>query len=379
MAQQYMTAPKQPPPLNIPSSASTVKVSCIDSTARLDIPMAPFLQPDYVGHDRLLGPCFSFLIEHPSKKPVLFDLAIRKDWDKLPSYPKWVELKWNINVQKDVADVLRENSVDVDGGAVDAIIWSHHHWDHVGNPQTFPGSTHLVVGPGFMGAHTPGYPTNKDATLLESDFEGRNVREIDFEKEGNDLKIGRFNALDYFGDGSFYLLDTPGHSVGHMCGLARTTTGPDTFIFMGGDASHHGGEFRPTEYLPLPKELDPPPPKRRGQSICPGHLLQDINPHGSATKPMYYVTSLLSHDKKIADWTIDGLGEFDAHENVLLLLAHDDAVVDPPQFDFYPKPLNDWHEKGVAKKVKWMFLGDLEEAAKAKEKGVQAFAWGQYP
>ncbi|KAK3637374.1 hypothetical protein LTR56_013724 [Elasticomyces elasticus] len=201
MAQQYMTAPKQPPPLNIPSSDSTVKVSCIDSTARLDIPMAPFLQPDYVGHDRLLGPCFSFLIEHPSKKPVLFDLAIRKDWDKLPSYPKWVEMKWNINVQKDVADVLRENSVDVDGGAVDAVIWSHHHWDHVGNPQTFPGSTHLVVGPGFMGAHTPGYPTNKDATLLESDFEGRDVREIDFQKEGNNLKIGRFNALDYFGDG----------------------------------------------------------------------------------------------------------------------------------------------------------------------------------
>jgi len=131
MAQEYMTTPKQPPPLNIPHSDISVKVSCIDSTCRLDIPMGPFLQPDYVGKDRLLGPCFAFLIEHPSKKPILFDLAIRKDWEKLPSYSKWVELKWGIHVEKDVAEILKENGVDVDGGAVDAIIWSHHHWDHV--------------------------------------------------------------------------------------------------------------------------------------------------------------------------------------------------------------------------------------------------------
>jgi hypothetical protein len=37
---------------------------------------------------------------------------------------------------------------------------------------------------------------------------------------------------------------------------ARTTNGgagADTFVFMGGDACHHGGEFRPTEYRPLPE------------------------------------------------------------------------------------------------------------------------------
>ena len=249
--------------------------------------MSPFLQPDYTGHDELLGPAFSFLIEHESKKPILFDLAIRSDWQVLPSYPKWKELGWTIIVEKDVATILKDNGVDVDGGAIDAIIWSHHHWDHVGNPQTFPGSTSLVVGPGFLEAYTPGYPKRQDSTLMETDFQGRDVRELDFQKEGNGLKIGRFNGLDYFGDGSFYLLDTPGHSVGHICGLARVTSSPDSFIFMGGDASHHGGEFRPTDYSPIPKELNPPAPKRRGQSVCPGHLLQDIHPHNSATKPFY--------------------------------------------------------------------------------------------
>lgn len=338
--------------------------------------MSAFLQPDYEGHPNLLGPSFSFLIEHPSKKPILFDLGIRKDWQALPSYPKFVEMGWEINVEKDVATILKDNGVDVDGGAIPSIVWSHHHWDHVGDASTFPQSTELIVGRGFKEAHMPGYPKRQNSTLLETDFEGRYVREVDFEKDGKGLKIGRFNAFDYFGDGSFYLLDTPGHSIGHMCGLARTT--PDTFVFMGGDASHHGGEFRPTQYLPLPKELKPSPLKRR-KPVCPGHLLQDIHPHNAADKPFYYVTKSFAHDKEVADWTIDGLGEFDAHENVLLLTAHDDAVVDPPQIQFYPKTLNEWHAQDIGKKVKWLFLGDFEDAVEAKEKGEKTFTWGKYP
>lgn len=42
---------------------------------------------------------------------------------------------------------------------------------------------------------------------------GRNLREIDFEGAGS-LRIGKFPAVDFFGDGSFYLLDSPGHAIG---------------------------------------------------------------------------------------------------------------------------------------------------------------------
>lgn len=266
--------------------------------------------------------------------------------------------------------------MDVGGGVIDAIIWSHHHWDHTGDPSTFPSSTGLVVGPGFQQAHLPGYPEKEDATLLATDVEGRNVRELDFAKEGKGLKIGRFNALDYFGDGSFYLLDTPGHSIGHICGLARTSLGPDTFIFMGGDASHHGGEFRPTEYLPLPTEVAPSPLTRRS-GICPGHLFRDVHPDEAADKPFYHVTKTFAYDKEVADWTIAGLGEFDAHENVLLLLAHDKSVIDPAQFRFYPDQLSDWHAEGIAAKVKWLFLKEFEGAVEAKEKDGTAFTWGE--
>ncbi|QIW95226.1 hypothetical protein AMS68_000744 [Peltaster fructicola] len=376
MAQDTLAAGKAPPNLNIPQSDTSVKVSVIDSTTRLKLPMTTFLQPDYVGHEYLLGPAFSFLIEHPSRKPIVFDLGVRYDWQKLPMFPKWRKAGWGILVERDVANILKDNGVDVDGGAIDAIIWSHHHWDHTGDPSLFPGSTELVVGPGFKAAHLPAYPKNPDSTLLETDFEGRNVREVNIEKEGHGLKIGRFHAYDYFGDGSFYLLDTPGHSIGHMCGLARTTA--DSFVFMGGDASHHGGEFRPTEHMPLPKHISPSPLKKY-TSVCPGHLFEEINPDQSATKPFYHVTKSFAHDKPVADWTIAGLGEFDCQDNVLLIVAHDDSLVDPPQLEFYPKSINDWHSKGVARRVKWLFLSDFEGAVKEKDNGGKPFTWGQYP
>lgn len=85
----------------------------------------------------------------------------------------------------------------------------------------------MIVGPGFKEAFLPGYPADENGFILESDYAGRELREVDF-TQGK--KVGRFDAFDYFGDGSFYLLDSPGHAVGHLCGLARVTSNPDSYI-----------------------------------------------------------------------------------------------------------------------------------------------------
>lgn len=44
-------------------------------------------------------------------------------------------------------------------------------WDHTGDPSLFPPSTEVVVGSGFKEAFMPGYPTNEDSPMLDSDFE----------------------------------------------------------------------------------------------------------------------------------------------------------------------------------------------------------------
>ena len=57
-----------------------------------------------------------------------------------------------------------------------------------------------------------------------------------------------------------------------MCGLARVSTILDSFIFMGGDACHHGGEFRPSEWLPLPSSISPNLLDLKSKIPCPGSL-----------------------------------------------------------------------------------------------------------
>lgn len=269
-----------------------------------------------------------------------------------------------MKADKNTADILQEAGYDIEGGDIDAVIYSHHHFDHVGDMTTFPSSTQLIVGPGFKAAHLPAYPINPKSPNLQSDFENREVREIDIKGEGAGLRIGRFNAYDYFGDGSFYLLDTPGHAVGHMCGLARTTaplSDPATFVLMGGDACHHAGEFRPSDYLPLPKQITPSPIPQYKPS-CPGHLLQDIHRNKSAQEPFFEVTESFPDDPEQCNWSIEGIQEFDASEDILVVVAHDENLLGA--LDFFPNSINHWKENDLDKKARWRFLGEFKDAIK---------------
>jgi glyoxylase-like metal-dependent hydrolase (beta-lactamase superfamily II) len=241
MASHSQPFAQQAPSLKIPSSSTTVHVQVIDATSQINgIEVAPFFEPPIKGHETLNCPAFAFLIRHPTlKRSLLFDLGVRKDFQNLPPHvaQRLEHYGWDIKVKKDVRTILEESGVSP--ASVEGIIWSHWHWDHTGDPSTFPSSTALIVGPGFKEAFVPGFPANPDGVIHESDYAGRELREVSF-AEGNVVMIGNFKALDYFGDGSFYILDAPGHAIGHLCALARVRgdDGQEGFVFMGGDACH---------------------------------------------------------------------------------------------------------------------------------------------
>ncbi|RSL50336.1 hypothetical protein CEP54_012004, partial [Fusarium duplospermum] len=256
----------------------------------------------------------------------------------------------DISADKGIAIILKENGIVP--GEIDAIIWS-------GDPSTFPLEVDLVVGPGFKDALLPGYPTNPNAVIFESDYAGRNLREIDFT---TGLQIGQFRAVDYFDDGSVYLLDSPGHAVGHLCALARTT--PSTFIFMGGDGCHHAGSLRPNKYLPLPKELSPSlfsiPPHAEG-TVCQGALLEAIRPSQENTEPYYSrLASATGRDVPEAEATIEKMISFDVREDAFVIIAHDRTLLDV--IEFFPKKANEWKEKGWKDDSRWRFLEDFKGA-----------------
>lgn len=88
---------------------------------------------------------------------------------------------------------------------------SHWHWDHTGDPRRFGPDTKLIVGAGFKEHLLPAYPANPDSGLTEDAFGDRVLEDLDFHEKP--LKIGSLDAIDFFGDGSLYLLDAPGVSL----------------------------------------------------------------------------------------------------------------------------------------------------------------------
>ena len=105
-----------------------------------------------------------------------------------------------LRVEKGVDEVLLDAGVALQ--EVEAVVWSHWHFDHVGDLSRFPTSTKIVVGPGFKENLLPGYPANPESPLLESDYAGKEMEEISVEGEG-ELRIGMFRAYDFFGMGVF--------------------------------------------------------------------------------------------------------------------------------------------------------------------------------
>lgn len=184
---------------------------------------------------------------------------------------------------------------------------------------------------------------------------GRTVREIDFTES---VHTGRFRAYDYFGDGSFYILDTPGHAVGHLSGLARTTTSPDTFIFMGGDLCHHSGELRPSKHLRIPAEMSRHSPALR--LPCPGAVYERLlTERGRAVDEPFFEPAI-GFDMKETIASIVKAQDADAIDNVWFVYAHDPSLIGT--VDLFPASANGWKEKNWREDTLWAFLKDFDVA-----------------
>ena len=241
------------PELKIPAGTATCDLRVLDTTCNIITPLNYLVEPDLPGYELLNLPTWSFHLKHaPSGRELLFDLGSRKDWQNLPPHVANLIAAAvpGYKVDRDVIDILQEGGVDLK--KVEALLLSHWHFDHCGAPSALPKNVNLVVGPGFKNEFMPGYPSKEESPFHEADFAGREVIEPDFSDK---FKIGDYQAYDYFGDSSLFLLNTPGHAVGHISALVRTTTNPDTFAFLGGDICHHSGDIRPTKYVPMPENV----------------------------------------------------------------------------------------------------------------------------
>ena len=134
-------------------------------------------------------------------------------------------------------------------------------------------------------------------------------------------------------------------------------------MFLGGDACHHAGQFRPTEYLPLPSHLPNQLHPSATKPLCPCSIFEQVHPKHSRTEPFYTIAvsptgQTLATNLGEALESIKHLEEFDANDDVFTVIGHDHSLLGV--VDFFPKTANAWKEKEWADKTRWEFLKDFE-------------------
>lgn len=257
-------------------------------------------------HVRQFSPDFSFLISHPSGKKVLFDLGLRKDLDKNPFVIRLDYKYISPVVPYDAFDLLSQGPVPP--SSITAIVLSHLHFDHTGDPTRFPDIAELIVGPGGHDAASPGWPVAERSPFASAPLQHPRFRELSFEVDTWE-PFGPFpRTYDYFGDGSFLLVDAPGHMPGHLGGLARTAT--DEWVFMGGDCCHH-------------------------RSLLVGKRPMSVTV-GPGIAPSFHA------DPPTAATTIDKIRQLEKRGDVFVALAHDARL--EGKMPEYPDKVNGWRQ-----------------------------------
>ena len=125
---------------------------------------------------------------------------------------------------------------------IDVVLLSHVHYDHHGDPELFT-NAHFVVGPGAMDVLKNGLPPELGShQIFKPDLLPKErtteLPPTDNNSEGDAWKtLGPFDhTIDLLGDGSLFLINTPGHLPGHINLLCRLDA--EKWVCLAGDAFH---------------------------------------------------------------------------------------------------------------------------------------------
>ena len=183
-------------------------------------------------------PVLSFLLRHSSSgAAIMFDLGIRPDVENLPSNVRsFTDRMGMVFSGGDVGLALKQGGLDPT--AVSHVVFSHIHFDHTGVTGTFPNATFHVGGAAAPIVAT--LPTSTEETFSAVDLPSGRTRYLPTPEEDPDAwkPLGPFpRAHDLLGDGSIYIVDSPGHIPGHITLLVRTSS-DGAWTFLAGDSAH---------------------------------------------------------------------------------------------------------------------------------------------
>lgn len=200
-----------------------------------------------------LVPSMCFLIQHSGhdgkSTKMVFDLGIKRDLNQYAQgMQAHISKRQPIHTQPDCKASLEAGGLNA-ASDIDYVIPSHTHWDHIGTPGDYPNSK-FIVGSGTFHIFkngAPHYPADmfeKEPLPPSHSYElpptpDSKSKDIAGSQQTDHkwTPLGPFpNTIDFFGDGSVYLIDAPGHLQGHTNLLA--CIGESKWVYLGGDCCH---------------------------------------------------------------------------------------------------------------------------------------------
>ncbi|KAH8693216.1 beta-lactamase-like protein [Talaromyces proteolyticus] len=244
----------------LPSSAGIVELFAL-SAGYLTLPEKYFVHPASENSRRTV-PSLAFLIQHRHPATgkltrIVFDLGLRRDVKRYSEpIQRHVSTRQPLTTDPDVVKSLAAGGLRPDD--IDYVIYSHMHWDHIGEPRDFQKST-FVIGHGswdlfkptetssLRGSHSffePGIlPDDRTIELNDAETVSKNEKkpsiipgDANFGQPWTTHSEMDIHVLDIFNDGTVNIVHAPGHLPGHINLLVKTSSGQR--IYLAGDACH---------------------------------------------------------------------------------------------------------------------------------------------
>jgi N-acyl homoserine lactone hydrolase len=258
----------EPKPLDEPlpggSRGATVTVQPL-SGGEVEFPRASFERPGgpfeslkttglFTARSKgwLWVPCPAFLITHPNAGAILVDTSLHSSIAAEPSenFGRLASrfARPRIEPGKDLPSQLRERGADP--RSIPLVVMTHMHMDHASGMSEFPSSTFVLSSTEWTAATTGSRPLLRGYRPEHYDF-AFDYRVVDFDGPRVDSYSTFARTFDLLGDGSIRLAFTPGHTVGHMCVLARLK---DRDFVIAGDAVYTRRQLEGGPAQPRPQD-----------------------------------------------------------------------------------------------------------------------------
>ena len=183
--------------------------------------------------DNRFNPVFSFLVDHPSEGLMLLDTGLHADFaHKKTGNFGWLlgrVVKTKVGPGRSSAEQIK--ALGANPGDVRHIFLSHLHLDHPSGLPAFRGNRRVKVHVDSAELAEARGAASLFKGYIKSHLAGFDLAPIHY-------PVGKHpfdRAWDFFGDGSVWIVATPGHTPGHASALVRTVSGPVLLTF---DAAH---------------------------------------------------------------------------------------------------------------------------------------------